>query len=244
MNSRPRIATEELHMAGPGPVLKESHRLRQLLHDLDTRIAQAPRQLQLQKSKLQQADDVLKKFQDDLKHLKVKIHDREVSIKTMFQQIAKWEKQRETVENKKEYDALNTEIADAKQRITAFEEEVLTTMGEVDDQTAKLPAVEKTTKGVRDEVANYEKDYQARLDRYQQERDRARGELTEVEKNVPDDIRPIYEKMTTAKGVEALAAIEGRICSACYTEVTPQMGNEINRGAFVLCKSCGRMLYA
>ena len=47
-----------------GPVLKEIHRLRRYVQDLESRTTQAPRQLQLQKSKLQQAEDALKALRE------------------------------------------------------------------------------------------------------------------------------------------------------------------------------------
>ena len=51
-------------MAGPGPVLKEAHRLRRYILDLDNRIASAPKQLQIQKNKLQAADAEMKRLRD------------------------------------------------------------------------------------------------------------------------------------------------------------------------------------
>lgn len=231
-------------MSAPGPVLKEIHRLRRYLVDLESKIAQAPKQLQLQKTKLQLAEDNLVKAQDELKHLKVKIHDREVTIKTSFQQIAKWEKQRETVENKKEYDALNSEIADAQKRIQSLEEEVFETMTLVEEKSAQLPQVQKATQQVRDDVAKYEKEYDDRLNRFREEMTRSAEELKATEVNVPEDLRPAFDKLIQTRGVEALGSVENKICMACYTELTPQLANNVNRGMFVICKSCGRMLYA
>jgi predicted nucleic acid-binding Zn-ribbon protein len=49
--------------------------------------------------------------------------------------------------------------------------------------------------------------------------------------------------LVTAKGDDALAAVTGRSCSACYTEITAQNYNELVREQFVPCKSCGRILY-
>ena len=230
-------------MAGPGPVLKESHRLRRHIHELESRIASSPKQLAAQNAKLQQAEDLLKAAQEEIKHLKVKIHDREVSIKTSFQQIAKFEKQRENVEGVKENTALDNEIKNAKERIATYEEEILDTMGQVEEKTAQLPGVEKTTQGVRNQVAEFKKDYQARLDQFAQERDKALGELAEVEKNIPPEIREMFDKMVKFKGVEAMSAVEGRTCLECRTDVTSQMQNELLRGMFAVCRSCGRILY-
>jgi uncharacterized protein len=230
-------------MAGPGPVLKESHRLRRHIHELESRIASSPKQLAAQNAKLQQAEEILKAAQEEIKHLKVKIHDREVSIKTSFQQIDKFEKQREKVEGVKENNALDAEIANAKQRIATFEEEILETMGLVEEKTAQLPTVEKATQAVRNQVAEFKKDYQARLDQFAQERDKTLAELAEVDKGIPPEIREMFDKMVKFKGVEAMSAVEGRTCLACRTDVTAQMQNELLRGTFAVCRSCGRILY-
>jgi uncharacterized protein len=230
-------------MAGPGPVLKESHRLRRHIHELESRIASSPKQLTAQNTKLQQAEDILKAAQEEIKHLKVKIHDREVSIKTSFQQIDKWEKQREKVEGVKENTALDSEIANAKARIAGYEEEILETMGLVEEKSAQLPTVEAATKAVRTQVADFKKDYQARLDQFGAEREKALGELAEVEKNIPPEIREMFDKMVKFKGVEAMSDVEGRTCLACRTDVTSQMQNELLRGMFAVCRSCGRILY-
>ena len=231
-------------MAGPGQTLKEVHRLHSYIHDLDTRITQAPRQAQLHKNKLQLAEDNLKAAQDEIKHLKVTILDRESSIKGAYLQIAKWEKQRDGIENKKEFDALNTEISQAQGRIKKFEDEILETMGQVEEKTAKLPDVEKATKQVRADVAKFEKEYQDRLAQLAQDKAKTEAELTAVEVQLPPEIMPVFTKLVTNMGPDSFSNIEGRACVACYTEVTAQMANEIRKGMFMLCKSCGRMLYA
>ncbi len=231
-------------MAGPGPVLKEAHRLRRQIQGLDARIAQAPRQLQVQKSKLQAAEDNLKQAADEIKQLKVKINDREVTVKATHTQIAKWEKQLETVDNKKEMTALNTETASAKARIKALEDEIFETMTLVEEKTGLLPGIDAVTKQVRVEVAQFEKEYDDRIAKFQAERLVAVEELKGVDAQIPDDVMPMYLKMVKARGADGLARIEGRICATCNTELTPQNASEVNRGLFVLCKSCGRIMYA
>lgn len=231
-------------MAGPGPVLREAHRLRQHMQDLDSRIAQAPKQLQIQKNKLLAAEENLKAAQDEIKKLKVKTHDREVTSKATYQQIEKWEKQRETAANSKEFEALKHEIAQAMERVKTLEDEIFETMSAVEEKSALLPAVEAVTKQVRAEVAQFEKEYDERLAKLVAERAKTAEELKGVDAQVPEDILPTYSKIVKARGAGAFGKIEGRTCTACYTELTPQNASEVVRGMFVLCKSCGRMLYA
>jgi predicted nucleic acid-binding Zn-ribbon protein len=44
-------------------------------------------------------------------------------------------------------------------------------------------------------------------------------------------------------GADALAAVQNRTCSSCYTEITAQQYNELLQQQVVLCKACGRILY-
>jgi len=64
-----------------------------------------------------------------------------------------------------------------------------------------------------------------------------------VEATLPDDVRPLYERLLAAKGEDALAGVEERNCMACYTAITAQNYHDLKHNQFVLCKSCGRILY-
>ena len=64
-----------------------------------------------------------------------------------------------------------------------------------------------------------------------------------TEATLPEDVRTLYDRHIAVKGVDTLSAVNGRVCSACYTEITSQMISELKREMFMLCKNCGRMLY-
>ena len=77
----------------PAAILREVHRLRRHAKDLQTEIERLPRQLNAQKGKVVRQEDVLKQAQEGIKKLKVSIHEKEVSLKSKHQEIAKREKQ-------------------------------------------------------------------------------------------------------------------------------------------------------
>ena len=66
-----------------------------------------------------------------IKQLKVSAHDKEVSLKAAHQQIAKYEKQRETAASKKELDAFEHEIAHNRGECAKFEEEIFAMLTEI-----------------------------------------------------------------------------------------------------------------
>ena len=70
-----------------GSVLREIHRLRRNAKDLKSRIDQGPRQQQTQKDKVARQEEILRTAQDELKHLKVENHQKEVSLKALDEKV-------------------------------------------------------------------------------------------------------------------------------------------------------------
>jgi predicted nucleic acid-binding Zn-ribbon protein len=230
-------------MSGPGVILRELHRLRRFAKDLQTKIDQGPRALQTQQARAARQEDAVHQAQEGLKKLKVAMHEKDVTLKTTLQQITKYQKQQNEAASKKEYDALQHEIDGARKKVSKLEDEILEAMGESEEHAAKLPEVEKAAKHVKAEVARFATEHAARLADYAEQLRQTEQQIKEVEGTLPDDVRPQYQRLITAKGDDALSALSGRTCSACYTEITAQSHNNLSMGNFVICKHCGRILY-
>jgi predicted nucleic acid-binding Zn-ribbon protein len=231
-------------MSGPASILREIHRLRRHIKDLDSKIDNGPRQLKAQQNKIAKDEENVKKAQDTLKHCKVHIHEKEVAIKSTQAEIQKYEKQLGEISTKKEYDALRLEIARARDHIKKIEDEILELMLELDEKDKLVPEAEKGVQKAKDDVAQFERDLKERLARFAEDKAKASAELRHIETTLPDEIRAQYDRLVSFKGEDSIAAVAGTNCTACYTEVTPQMANDLARGVFILCKNCGRMLYA
>jgi predicted nucleic acid-binding Zn-ribbon protein len=230
-------------MPGPAVILREIHRLRRFAEDLQTRIEQAPRLLKGQQGRVGRQEEMLRQAQEDLKRLKVTIHEKEVSLRTALQQVTKYEKQQNEAGSKKEYDAFQHEIDGARKKVAQLEDEILDAMGQSEEDATKIPELEKALKQVREEVAQYERDSGSRQAGYAEQLQQAQKQIVETEEALPPTVRPMYNRLLAAKGPDALSAVQGRTCTACYTEITAQNYNDLAQGNFVLCKSCGRMLY-
>lgn len=230
-------------MPGPAVILKELHRLRRLMKDLDVKIEEAPRKLTIAQKKLAFQEEVFKKAQEDVTNLTLSIREKEGSVKATQTQIKKYEKQLDEAANRKEYDTLKVEIAAEQGHISKHEDDILTMMGQVEEKTAQMPEAEKTVEKARADYAQFEKDQQERLQRFAVEKTRTQDELKAAEATLPDDVRSLYERHIAAKGMDTLSSVNGRVCMACYTEITSQMLSELKREMFLLCKNCGRMLY-
>ena len=88
-----------------------------------------------------------------------------------------------------------------------------------------------------------EREQESRLTDLKRQHDEVRKQLAEHEALLPDDIKPAYDRLIASKGEDAMSAVENKNCIACYTGITAQNYNDLVQGRFLLCKSCGRILY-
>ncbi len=224
--------------------LREAHRLRKLIRDLQEQIAEGPSLLTAEQARLTRAESDLKEAHAGLKHLKVEVHEKETTLKATHQQIAKYEKQRETAASKKELDAFDHEIAHNRNRASQLEDEILAGLGEIDERTGSIPLLEKELANVRQESAGFQKEADERQARLQRELERARAELGEGEKSLPPEVRKEYDRLVASHGPDAMAQVQNRTCTSCYGSLTQQTVRELEGGGrFVTCTICGRALY-
>jgi predicted nucleic acid-binding Zn-ribbon protein len=127
--------------------------------------------------------------------------------------------------------------------LARLEDEILTAMGEVEEKSAQLPDLEKNVQRAKAELAEFERGSVQRLADLNEQLAQAKTQLKVVESGFPEDIRPQYERVIAAKGEDALSLVQNRNCSACYTGITAQNYNDLMNGQFILCKSCGRIMY-
>lgn len=230
-------------MASTAELMREIHRLRRFARDLQEQIERAPRQLQIQKARVARQEEAVRENHETIKKLKVAAHEKEVTLRTTHGHIARYQQQLNEVGSKKEYDALQAEIAGAREKCAQLEEEALAAMTETEERTAKIPELEKVAQLAREEFARWERDSDARMADLKRQLDETQAKLKEVEATAPSQVRLQFERIVRHKGVDAFAPVENRNCGTCRNEITAQQYNDLLIGNFVVCRSCGRILY-
>jgi predicted nucleic acid-binding Zn-ribbon protein len=231
-------------MPSPAAILREIHRLRRHARDLQDRIDQLPRLLKAQQARVTREEEGLQQAHDGLKRLKVGTHEKEVTLKTLQQQIKKHEKQLEEAGSRKEYDSLKAEIAATQDKVRRLEDDILNSMLETEEQTAKLPELEKAVRQARQDLARFETEQQARQAQLGEQLQQATAQISKVEGELPAGRpREDYDRLVRVRGEDAMSAVESGTCMACYTEITAQQKQELMQELLVVCKNCGRILY-
>jgi predicted nucleic acid-binding Zn-ribbon protein len=231
-------------MAGPGAIFREVHRLRKQAKTLKDEIDRLPRQLKAHQNKVVAREEAQRQAQEALKHLKVAVRDKEAALKSKHELIAKKEKQKNEASGKPEvYEAVLKELAHARQDCQQLEDEILAGMGETDEQAARLPDFEKAVQDARKETAQFEQTQTTRIAGLNAQLQEALKMLKEVETTLPEETRLPYQRIVTARAEDALAVVQNGACSACYISLTAQDSANVINNNFMICKSCGRILY-
>jgi hypothetical protein len=236
-------------MAGPAEILRELHRLRCHARQLHEEIDRLPRLLKGQQANVTRREEVLKQTQDKITKLKVAAREKEKTLKASHEQIGKWEKQLNEAAGKKEYDALQIEIAHGRENCRKLEDEILGVMEETDQATGRIPELQAALDQARHDLANFDQIRQERHAVLSGELQKTLAELVRIEESLPErdsldrPVRSEYLRLVKLRGEDALAAVSDRSCKSCYTSITADDCNRLRQGLFVICKSCGRMLY-
>jgi len=226
------------------PLLRELHRLRKLIRDAQTEIERGPRVQKAHQTKLANQEKVLADARDELKKRKAGILTGEAQIKSLNQQLNKYEKQLDDLTAQRDIEAKQHEIANTKALIAKQEDEVLEAMADVDERTAKLPNIEAAAAKAKADYATYEKDAAERIVRLKESVAEATKALAAEETKIPPGIRGQYDRLVKAHGADALAPTEGQSCSHCRVGITAQHYADLQKGQeFFCCRNCGRALY-
>jgi len=230
-------------MASVNELMREIHRLLKHRRDLREQIDRFPKQRKVFQGRITLREQEQQQAQDALKKLKMSVHEKEVTLKTHHQLVKKYEGQLREITSKKEFDALQHEIETTKKAIAEVEDQILTGMMEIDEQTAALPKFAGGLATARKELTDFEATAQERETNLRTMLQDTEAKHREAEAQVPAEILPAYQRIIKAKEHDALAPVRDRACSSCSTSLTVQNYHDLQLGQSHNCTACGRILF-
>jgi uncharacterized protein len=148
------------------------------------------------------------------------------------------------VQNPKELQDIQNEIASLKRLIVSLEDKELEAMMAAEDAEIRLTQANKDLEDIQvkriehDAALNGEKTkFINQLERLFAERDVTAAPIT------PADLS-LYDQLRKSRNGVAVVKITSRACMACGTTLTPALVQSIqSSGQLVRCPNCGRILY-
>jgi predicted nucleic acid-binding Zn-ribbon protein len=147
------------------------------------------------------------------------------------------------VKTNKEYSAVLTEIDTGKQRIAAFEDQVLDLMERTEQHHHKYREQDRQLQAARQELEDQSR-------RVQQEQkalaERIALEETKRQRLVADlatQLYAMYQRLAALRDGQAVVYVQEGACGGCYLKVQPQLISEIRRqDKLIACPHCQRLL--
>jgi predicted nucleic acid-binding Zn-ribbon protein len=223
--------------------LRECHRLRVHLRELQAEIDRGPRIVQEHQDELDAERHAHQDHYDSITKLKLKQREDEGTLKQTDVRLAKLEEQLPGLTAPKEYAAKEHEIAHAREKKAQTEEAIFATITALEEKTAAIPAAEEKWKAAQAEFARYQAEAAERLERLRADREESRAALARAETELPPDVKQTYDTIVKAKGPDGFAGAKNRVCQACRANMTETQFAELRRGAFRTCAGCGRLHY-
>jgi predicted nucleic acid-binding Zn-ribbon protein len=225
------------------PVLRDLHTYQLRIQSVNEELEEGPRRLKRLQNRIAAAEKALADHLAAIKALKVNIHEREVSVKANTDKMNKHKRDLDGISSKKEYDALNVEIASLKTRNVGLEDEAFAMMTQVEEMTGKVPEFEAAVAKAKDDYAKVEAEHQAQLPAWQARLAEAKQIVADKIKQLSEEWSRAFRRLEETQGADTLAPLTGKSCSSCYTEVTAQQYTMIKTGRINTCKNCGKILY-
>jgi len=235
------------------PDLRETLRLLRGLQDLDRELygvrdelKRLPAEREKRKDQLDGEKDRLTELERRLFEVQSRVKEIEDLTTSQRQRVRKLESQAsESRGDTALLVAFQHEIRTLRRDISEAEEEGLDLVEQAERITIERDARRDTIGKLEEEFA----EYAANIEKELAEAEARRAELdiersTRMGQALTPEMGTMYEKLLEARGGEALAELESRVCQGCFVSVPNNIYVRLARCTeLVPCPSCGRILY-
>jgi uncharacterized protein len=224
--------------------LRDLHELHQRAKALRDRLTSGPRTLAARQTTLATRTAQVEQEHKALQDAKVRLKKQEHSLQGVETKISDLTTKLNLAKKNDEYKALQNSIAHEAAAKSKVEEEILTSLEDVETRIAEYAKLEADAKRFGAEVATLQQQIDKEAVAQQAQLAELETAIVQAENVIPEEYRVQYRRIVSRYGPDALAACDEGSCLGCFTSLTAQMVNDIINGAGLsFCLSCGRLLY-
>lgn len=224
-------------------LMRTLHRIHTQLSDLRGRIAAGPRQIAAHTAQLEATETARTGVQEDVKKARMTADQKQLQLKSAEAKIRDLDGKLNACKTNREYQTLTEQIAADRMATKVLEDEILESLERIDTVKKSLPAAESAVEAARKVLVDTKARVAAEAATLEAEVQRLRGELETTERELPAEIRDLYDRAVKQKGAEGMAPLDGESCGGCFRQITGNMYSDLLVGKVIACRSCGRLLY-
>ncbi|MCO6454636.1 MAG: phospholipase [Pirellulaceae bacterium] len=223
--------------------LRELHRIHRQLTDLRGRLERGPKQARAAEANVKRLETAQQEAKQALTRTRVNADERQLQLKQREMRIVDLRAKLNACANNREYQALLEQIAADDQANSVLQDEILEMLEKLDEHQAGIARIEAELAKSRAESEKVRQRVAEEHDLLERELARVTAELRTAEQVLPADFKQTYDRVSQARGENALAEVVGESCGSCFQMLPPQVISELMLSRPVFCKSCGALLY-
>jgi predicted nucleic acid-binding Zn-ribbon protein len=213
---------------------------------LEAEAGRLPRQIESIQTSLAEAQKQMETLKGRVDATRKELRAKEKDLEVIAAKRAKLEARLYEVKTNKEYSAALLEIEESKQEKAKTEEEILALMELQERLNLEVREAEQRFKAREEQARQDEAVVRRKLEAVQQELDGVRGERNGRARDLPPGLLSDYERLLRARSGVAVAAVSATcVCGGCRVTIRPQAIQELRAATtpMMRCESCGRYLY-
>ena len=223
--------------------VKQLHRLHLQLKEVKDQLDRGPRQLKARQQIAIQKQEALETAKLANKAAKMAVDQKNLQLKSCEAKLSEHKGKLNSASSNREYDALRKEIDADTMAMSVLEDEIIAALEKVDVSQIAIKKVEGELVAAKAEEEKFMANVAAAEAPLRAKMAELESAVTAAETCLPPDAANYYQRLVQKYGAEALAQVDGNICSACYVALPPQLLVQLNAGHITFCKTCGRLVY-
>ncbi len=205
----------------------------------------------------EEKEDVLDKIKEDLdkekasfdklKSMKESLEEdkeaKELILKNHIKKVKQWENRLIGIKSTREYNALQREIANAKELKDKLESEILYILEEIDKITTRMDEINEKISELEKELKEAEDKYREKINTYNNKIDQLKKQREDFITGFDKRIIHKYEAIRKTRNGIGVALVVNNICTGCNIQLRPQLANIIQSGKVIeTCPNCQRLI--
>ncbi|MBI5758845.1 MAG: hypothetical protein HZA46_10045 [Planctomycetales bacterium] len=223
--------------------VKQLHRLHLQLKEVQDQLDRGPRQLKARQQIAIQKQETLEAAKQANKAAKMAVDQKNLQLKSCETKLSDHKGKLNSASSNREYDALRKEIDADTMAMSVLEDEIIAALEKVDVSQIAIKKVEAELTAAQAEEAKFTANVAAAEAPLRAKMAELEIAVAAAETCLPAEAANYYQRLVQKYGAEALAQVDGNICSACYVALPPQLLVQLNGGQITFCKTCGRLVY-
>lgn len=159
------------------------------------------------------------------------------------QVLKKYQAQLMLVKNQVQYSAAWKEIDTARKKLKEMEDADLKVMGDLEEAENQLKSLQESSVPLKSRFDQEYEAWQTSLGGLRAEIETIRQKVSGIEQAIPENIRHQFHRIFRQRQGVAVARVLNESCSGCRVRLRPSAVQQVRRGEVVSCEGCGRIIY-